>query len=72
MSEPGTNKYNIICLNDTSMVEDFEKSKKEIIDAFESILPDKSGFGASALRYRLQHPVPTQMPKYKDKIFQNT
>jgi len=37
-------KYNIICLNDTSRVEDFEKSKKEIIDAFEYILPYKSSF----------------------------
>ena len=37
-------KYNMICLNDTSRVDDFEKSKKEIIDAFECILPEKSSF----------------------------
>jgi hypothetical protein len=34
----------LICINDSANVSDFEKAKKEIIDAFESILPNKSSF----------------------------
>lgn len=37
-------KYKMICLNDNSEINDFEKTKKEIIAAFEKILPDKSSF----------------------------
>lgn len=37
-------KYKILCLNDTTNDFDFEKSKKEIIEAFEYILPEKSSF----------------------------
>lgn len=37
-------KSKMICLNDSSMRFDFEKTKKEIIDAFETILPEKSSF----------------------------
>ena len=37
-------KYKMICANDNEKEFDFEKSKKEIIDAFEKILPEKSSF----------------------------
>ena len=37
-------KYKQICLNDVDSNIDFEKMKKEINDAFESILPEKSSF----------------------------
>lgn len=37
-------RYTIVCLNDSAEIEDFEKTKKEIIDAFETILPEKSSF----------------------------
>lgn len=37
-------KYKILCINDTTNDFNFEKSKKEIIDAFEFILPEKSSF----------------------------
>ena len=36
--------YDIVCLNDREVVRDFEGQKRLIQDAFESILPDKSGF----------------------------
>ncbi|MBO5142221.1 MAG: Stealth CR1 domain-containing protein [Clostridia bacterium] len=38
------NSKKMICLNDTSEEFDFERAKKEIINAFEIILPDKSKF----------------------------
>lgn len=37
-------KYKMICLNDDDNIEDFEQTKKEICEAFETILPDKSSF----------------------------
>lgn len=37
-------KYQMICLNDNSEIHDFDKTKQEIIDAFETILPCKSDF----------------------------
>lgn len=37
-------KYKVLCINDTSNDFDFEKVKKEIKDAFEKILPEKSSF----------------------------
>ena len=37
-------KSKAICINDTSDDIDFEKSKEEIISAFEKILPEKSSF----------------------------
>ena len=36
--------YDIVCLNDREAVHDFEKQKQLIKEAFESILPYKSGF----------------------------
>ncbi len=37
-------KYKMICLNDNAEIHDFEKTKKEINDSFETILGDKSSF----------------------------
>lgn len=37
-------KYKMICLNDGTSIDDFEKAKIEIINAFETILPEKSSF----------------------------
>ena len=37
-------KHKLICLNDVSNNFDFEKAKNEIIEAFETILPEKSTF----------------------------
>jgi len=37
-------KYKMICLNDGTNIDDFEKAKTEIINAFETILPEKSSF----------------------------
>lgn len=37
-------KSNVICLNDTQIDINFEKTKKEINSAFEKILPEKSSF----------------------------
>ena len=37
-------KYKMICLNDVTSDFDFDKAKNELIDAFESILPEKSSF----------------------------
>lgn len=39
-----TQKYKQMCVNDIDSKADFEKIKKEINDAFESILPEKSSF----------------------------
>lgn len=39
-----TQKYKQMCLNDVDSKVDFERIKKEINDAFESILPEKSNF----------------------------
>lgn len=36
-------KHKMICFSDDMEI-DFEKAKKEVIDAFEAILPEKSGF----------------------------
>lgn len=37
-------KYKMICLNDSNPDLDFEKYQKELIEAFETILPEKSSF----------------------------
>jgi len=37
-------KTKTICINDTNDEIDFEKSKEEIISAFEAILPEKCSF----------------------------
>lgn len=37
-------KYKAICLNDSDPNLDFERHQKELIDAFETILPDKCSF----------------------------
>lgn len=37
-------KYQMICINDTADVGDFEKQKRKIIQSFESILPEASSF----------------------------
>lgn len=37
-------KYNMICINDSNINLDFEKVKTELINMFEKILPEKSGF----------------------------
>ena len=37
-------KYKTICINDNNDIKDITKIKEEIIDAFETILPDKSNF----------------------------
>jgi len=38
------NKYKVICINDSLLLDNFEEKKKKIISAFEQILPDKSSF----------------------------
>ncbi|MBQ8538350.1 MAG: hypothetical protein IJ433_01715, partial [Ruminococcus sp.] len=37
-------KGKVICLNDTENEDNFELHKKQIIEAFEQLLPDKSAF----------------------------
>ncbi|MBR6365555.1 MAG: Stealth CR1 domain-containing protein [Lachnospiraceae bacterium] len=37
-------KHSLICLNDSSDIEDFEQVKKRLVDCFEKILPKKSQF----------------------------
>ena len=37
-------KYKLICINDNEKLLDFEKSKREIAEMFEAILPQKSDF----------------------------
>jgi hypothetical protein len=37
-------RYKMVCLNDSNPNLDFEAHKKELIEAFEQILPEKSGF----------------------------
>lgn len=37
-------KYKVLCANDNNVDIDFEKAQQEIIDAFESILPNKSSY----------------------------
>lgn len=37
-------KYNVVCINDSKPNIDFEKTKKELINSFEKILPEKSSF----------------------------
>ena len=39
-----SHKYKFICINDNEEITDFEKSKEEIIQMFEAILPEKSRF----------------------------
>lgn len=39
-----TSKYKTLCINDTPEEVDFEKAKKEIVDAYEKKLPHKSCF----------------------------
>ena len=37
-------KYSVLCINDSDITIDFEKTQKELKDSFETILPDKSTF----------------------------
>lgn len=37
-------KTNMICINDTDQTDDFDYTKQTLVDAFESILPEKSSF----------------------------
>lgn len=37
-------KYKMICINDSGCDFDFQKAKSDVITAFETILPEKSGF----------------------------
>lgn len=37
-------KYKLICINDSEVIDDFEGLKKSIIDSFNNIFPDKSSF----------------------------
>ena len=37
-------RYNMLCINDSPGIKDFEKAKKEIVDAYEKKLPHKSCF----------------------------
>lgn len=37
-------KYKVVCLNDSNPNLDFDAHQKELIEAFEQILPEKSGF----------------------------
>ena len=37
-------KYKTICINDSDMNIDFERVQKELIGAFDAILPNKSAF----------------------------
>ena len=39
-----TGKYALICINDTDRTTEFEKKKREIQQAFASILPNRSGY----------------------------
>lgn len=39
-----TQKYKIICLNDSDTENNFEETKQKIINSFEKILPEKSSF----------------------------
>jgi len=34
----------MICINDTIYTENFEKKKREVQEAFQKLLPEKSGF----------------------------
>lgn len=36
--------YKMICIHDSDDIEDFDKAKEEVINAFENILPDKGDF----------------------------
>lgn len=38
------NKYKLICLNDSDSLKDFEKTKEEMKNLFEELLPNKSSF----------------------------
>lgn len=37
-------RYKMICINDTIYTENFEKKKREVQEAFQKLLPEKSGF----------------------------
>lgn len=37
-------KYKMVCLNDSDNIEDFDKTKENLINSFDSILPKKSEF----------------------------
>ena len=37
-------KYKCICLNDANILKNFEKTKQELIECFEEILPNKSSY----------------------------
>lgn len=39
-----SHKYKFICINDNDKLADFEKTREDIIQMFEAILPEKSGF----------------------------
>ena len=40
----GSGRYKLICVNDTVGTRDFELQKQQVIDAFETLLPEKSAF----------------------------
>ena len=40
----GSGRYKLICVNDTVGTRDFELQKQQVIEAFEKLLPEKSGF----------------------------
>ena len=37
-------RYRLICVNDTVGTRDFDLQKQQVIEAFEELLPEKSGF----------------------------
>ncbi len=39
-----TGRYKLICVNDTIGTRDFDLQKQQVIEAFEKLLPEKSGF----------------------------
>ena len=39
-----TGRYKLICVNDTIRTSNFELQKQQVIDAFQKLLPEKSGF----------------------------
>ena len=44
ISEINSNKYKYVCINDAYTHIDFEKAKKEINEALDNLLPEKSNF----------------------------
>ncbi len=37
-------QHKLICINDSDSIEDFDKAKRDVVEAFEAILPEKSIF----------------------------